>query len=222
MSQQDALAEQKKNCIFCRIIAGEIPSTEIYSDGKVKVILDINPANEGHLIVLPKEHYQILPQIPDDLIGYMFVIAKRASKSLLKGLGVQGTSIFVANGAIAGQKAPHFMLHVVPRKKGDMLFGIEKTNVDAAILKEARLKLASRLEALTGRKLNFAVKENAKPVPVITEEKKMVQAPLEKGNSAESANNGGSGSKSNSGETTDKDNGKKGDMDLDSISNLFI
>ena len=130
MSSSEILELQKKNCIFCKIISKEIPSNEIYSDDRVMVILDINPAAEGHCIILPKQHYQILPQIPDELVGYLFKTAKKISKSLLKSLAVQGTTIFVANGGLAGQKAPHFMLHVIPRKPGDLLFRLPKNNMD--------------------------------------------------------------------------------------------
>ena len=144
---------QKKNCIFCKIIAGEIPSKKIYEDDDVLVILDINPANEGHCLILPKQHFQILPQIPDDLIGKVFNAAKKTSRVLLKGLGVRGTTIFVANGAMAGQKAPHFMAHVVPRKPGDMLFNIPKNAIEKDKLQVLSSQLSAKMAALTGRQL---------------------------------------------------------------------
>jgi len=145
MSPEEILELQKQNCIFCKIIAGEIPSVEIYSDDKVLVILDINPANEGHCIILPKQHYQILPQIPKDLVSYMFKIAKLTSRLLLRAMHVHGTTVFVANGALAGQKAPHFMVHVMPRKPGDMLMQIPKNPIDEERLKEIQEKLKQRL-----------------------------------------------------------------------------
>ena len=146
MTPQEVLELQKKNCIFCKIINKEIPSHEIYSDEKVVVILDINPGSEGHCLILPKDHYQILPQIPEPLIGHLFSVAKKTSRSLLKALGVKGTSVFVANGAVAGQKAPHFMLHVIPRKQGDMLFQIPKNSADETELESVKTKLSSYLE----------------------------------------------------------------------------
>lgn len=146
MTAAQILEQQKKNCIFCKIISREIPSTGIYSDDKVSVILDINPANEGHCLILPKEHYQILPQIPDKMIGYLFLVAKRTSKLLLQSIGVKSTSVFVANGALAGQKAPHFMIHVIPRRTGDMLFHLPKTQHDPAALNEIKIRLASSLQ----------------------------------------------------------------------------
>jgi histidine triad (HIT) family protein len=160
MSTEEILELQKSNCIFCKIINKEIPTKEIYEDDRVMVILDINPANEGHCLILPKHHYQILPQIPDDLIGYMFLIAKRTSRSLLRSLGVKGTSIYVANGALAGQKAPHFMIHVIPRKPGDGLFTIPKGATDEKQLQEVRSRLLKILPNKTFTKDKVQAKKD--------------------------------------------------------------
>ena len=144
-SAEEIAELQKKNCIFCKIISKEIPSTEIYSDKEVTVILDINPANEGHCIILPNQHYQILPQLPDRLIGIIAIVAKKISRTLLKSLAVKGTSIFIANGAIAGQKSPHFMVHVIPRRNNDMLFSLPKNPGNEKQLEEIKAKLITRL-----------------------------------------------------------------------------
>jgi histidine triad (HIT) family protein len=151
LSPEEIIEMQRKNCIFCKIINKEIPSNEIYSDDKVFVILDINPANEGHCLILPKQHFQILPQIPDELIGYLSITAKKTSRVLLKAIGVKGTTIFIANGAIAGQKAPHFMIHVIPRKHNDLLFQLPKNAADEKKLEEVKNKLSARLAAMMGR-----------------------------------------------------------------------
>jgi histidine triad (HIT) family protein len=119
MSPEEIAELQKQNCIFCKIIKGEIPSKVVYDDDRVFCILDINPAAEGHMLVMPKEHYQIMPQIPDDVIGHMGLVVKMLSQSALRGLDAKGTTTFMANGAIAGQKAPHFMIHIIPRKEKD-------------------------------------------------------------------------------------------------------
>lgn len=125
MSPEELLELQKKNCIFCRIISGEIPSTEVYSDDELLCILDINPAAKGHVLVIPKQHYQILPQIPKEAIAKMFAAAQHISNAQLKSLPIEGTTIFVANGAAAGQRSPHFLFHVIPRNRGDGLFSQE-------------------------------------------------------------------------------------------------
>lgn len=221
MSTEQILELQKKNCIFCKIISKEIPSQEIYSDEKVFVILDINPANEGHCLILPREHYQILPQIPEDLMGHMFVVAKKISKSLLKSMGVQGTSFFVANGAIAGQKSPHFMVHVIPRKKHDMLFSIPKKSSDEKSLKEIQKKLAQRISLYTGKSPPVK-QEQPKPLQVEhkqPETQKSDKEPEEK----EKVQTDQGEEKQEQQELPKEENAKeKGEkMDLDKIAGLF-
>ncbi|MBU0757699.1 MAG: HIT domain-containing protein [Nanoarchaeota archaeon] len=150
MNPEQIIEAQKQQCIFCKIISGEIPSKKVFEDEIGIVILDINPANEGHVLVLPKKHYQIMPQIPETEIDHLFILAKKSSHSLLKGLGLKGTTIFVANGQYAGQKAPHFMIHVIPRVEGDGLFGIRKSNVDEKLLDDIANKISSRLGTKQG------------------------------------------------------------------------
>ena len=122
MSPEELKEFQKKQCIFCQIVAGKIQSRKVYEDERAVAILDINPANPGHVLLLTKEHYSIMPQLPDDEVAHIFLVAKSLSNSMLKGLEVQGTNIIVANGVAAGQRAQHFMVHVIPRKEKD---GIE-------------------------------------------------------------------------------------------------
>ena len=119
MSPEQLAELQKQNCVFCHIVSGKVSSKKIYEDDKCLAILDINPANPGHILLLPKEHYQIMPLVPEDIIGHMFVIAKQLSQIQLKALKAQGTTIMIANGLVAGQRAPHFMIHIIPRKEGD-------------------------------------------------------------------------------------------------------
>ena len=119
MSPEELKEFQKNRCIFCQIVAGKIQSRKIYEDDKVVAILDINPANPGHMLLLTKEHYSIMPQVPDDEIVHVFIAAKSLSNSMLRGIEVQGTNIIVANGVAAGQRAQHFMVHIIPRKDND-------------------------------------------------------------------------------------------------------
>ncbi len=119
MSPEQIAELQKQNCIFCHIVSGRVSSKKIYEDDKCLAILDINPANPGHILLMPKEHYQIMPLIPEELINHLFVISKHLSQAQLRALKAQGTTIMVANGLVAGQRAPHFMMHIIPRKEGD-------------------------------------------------------------------------------------------------------
>lgn len=119
MSPEELKEFQKKQCIFCQIISGKVASKKIYSDDKCTAILDINPANPGHILLIPNEHYSIMPLMPPDEIKHLFMVAKALAQASLKALEAQGTNIFVANGTAAGQKAQHFMIHVIPRKEDD-------------------------------------------------------------------------------------------------------
>ena len=110
---------QKKQCIFCQIVAGKVQSRKVYEDDIALGILDINPANPGHTLLLTKEHYSIMPQIPADEVQHVFMVVKALSNAMLRGIDAQGTNIIVANGVAAGQRAQHFMVHIIPRKEND-------------------------------------------------------------------------------------------------------
>jgi histidine triad (HIT) family protein len=119
MSPEQLRQLQKQQCIFCHIISKRVQSRIVYEDDQVMGVLDINPANPGHVLLLPKEHFSVSPQMPDDLVAHMGMIAKGLSKAMLRALGAQGTTILAANGVAAGQRASHFMMHVIPRREGD-------------------------------------------------------------------------------------------------------
>jgi len=119
MSPEELKEFQKKQCIFCQIIAGNVQSKKIYEDEKTVALLDINPANPGHTILLTKEHYSIMPQLPDDEVAHIFKVVKSLSNSMLRGIDAQGTNVIVSNGIAAGQRAQHFMVHIIPRKEND-------------------------------------------------------------------------------------------------------
>lgn len=119
MSPEEMAQYQKDNCIFCKLVSGEIPSKKIYEDTDFVGILDINPATEGHVLLMPKQHFQILPQIPQEIVGKLGIACSNISAKIIKSFKCEGTSIFIANGAVAGQRAPHFMVHIMPRKEGD-------------------------------------------------------------------------------------------------------
>lgn len=119
MSPEQLRDLQKQQCIFCHIISKRVQSRIIYEDDKVTAVLDINPANPGHVLLMPKEHYSVSPQIPDDLMAHLAMIAKQMSQAMLRALGAQGTTVIAANGVAAGQRASHFMMHIIPRRDGD-------------------------------------------------------------------------------------------------------
>jgi histidine triad (HIT) family protein len=173
MSPEELREFQKKQCIFCQIIAGGIPSKKIYEDDSVFAILDINPASKGHLLLLPKEHYAIMPQIPQAVLQKLFVAAKALSQTLLKKLKSSGTSIFVANGLAAGQKSQHFMIHIIPRKEGDGLIPMDEKVIDKEMLEKVRIAVENKLNKFLG------VKKEVVDVKGPAEESKDIEEELE-------------------------------------------
>ena len=104
-----------KDCIFCKIIAGEIPSRKIYEDDKVYAFMDIGPINFGHTLVIPKEHHTGSSTIPEETAGRMFKVASRIGVALKRALDADAFNLHLADGTCAGQVVMHAHLHVVPR-----------------------------------------------------------------------------------------------------------
>ncbi len=152
MSPEELKEFQKQQCIFCQIISGKIPSKKVYEDDKVIAVLDVNPAAIGHVLLLPKEHYAIMPQIPDSELSYLFTLAKHISQSMLRALKVEGTNLFVANGLAAGQKAQHFMIHIIPRKEGDEVLKLPEHLVPLEKREKAGELVGNRMNELMGIK----------------------------------------------------------------------
>lgn len=108
-----------ENCIFCKIANGEIPSRTVYEDDRFRVILDNGPATKGHALVLPKEHFANLFEIPEDWAADAFKIAKKVGLTVTETLHADGLNIVQNNGAVAGQSVNHFHVHIIPRYKDD-------------------------------------------------------------------------------------------------------
>lgn len=109
----------RESCIVCQIIGNKIPSKKVYEDEFVMAVLDVNGSNPGHCFVMPKAHYPIIEQVPDNEIGRLFQVSNKISSAIFESLGAQGTNIFVANGIPAGQTVAHFTINVIPRKEND-------------------------------------------------------------------------------------------------------
>jgi len=107
------------DCIFCKIVAGEIPSYKIYEDDKILVFLDISPVNPGHALVVPKEHYEDLLVLPDELALAAIQAVKKVAPAILKATGATGFNLNQNNGTVAGQAVSHFHWHIVPRLEND-------------------------------------------------------------------------------------------------------
>ncbi|MGN0396318.1 MAG: HIT family protein [Coprococcus sp.] len=109
----------KDDCIFCKIANGEIPSATVYEDSICRVILDVNPANKGHALVIPKEHYDDIYSMDADTASKIFTIATEVAKAQKAELNPDGLNIVQNNGESAGQTVFHFHMHVIPRYIND-------------------------------------------------------------------------------------------------------
>lgn len=107
------------NCVFCKIINGDIPSATVYEDNEFKVILDRFPSNEGHLLILPKEHCKDIFDIDPKKAGRLFELAVKVSSALKDTLGFENMNLLQNNGIVAGQTVFHFHLHLIPRYEND-------------------------------------------------------------------------------------------------------
>lgn len=108
-----------ENCIFCKIANGEIPSATLYENEEFRVILDLGPANKGHALILPKEHYRNLYEMPDELAGKAMILAKKVIIKMKEVLKCDGYNVVQNNEEAAGQTVFHFHLHLIPRNQGD-------------------------------------------------------------------------------------------------------
>ena len=120
--------QQPQGCPFCFIAEGKIPAKKIYEDNIVIAVLDINPANKGHTILIPKKHNPNLESIDDEDLSHIFLIASKIGNEIIKNLKADGVNIFLANGAVAGQNLEHIAVHVIPRYKGDNINLVWKGN----------------------------------------------------------------------------------------------
>ena len=107
------------DCIFCKIVASEIPATVVYEDEDVLVFMDIGPIIKGHALVITKKHYDPVSATPDDILAKLHITAKRIAEAQMNGLGADGVNIMQNNGTAAGQEVPHIHVHVIPRFDGD-------------------------------------------------------------------------------------------------------
>ena len=150
MSPEELLEFQKQQCIFCQIVAGKIPAKKILETEKCLAILDINPATKGHILLLPKDHVAIMPQLHDSELAPLFATAQHLSQLLLRALRVDGTSLFIANGLAAGQRSQHFLLHLIPRKEGDGLLPMSEKLLSHDDLSKTKAAIQYRLNQILG------------------------------------------------------------------------
>ncbi len=108
-------------CLFCRIIKGEIPCSKVYEDENSIAFLDISPVNKGHVLVLPKSHFETIIDISDDALCAVSKASKKVAAAVQKATGCDGISILQSNLQAAGQAIDHYHVHVIPRFHSDGL-----------------------------------------------------------------------------------------------------
>ncbi len=109
------------DCIFCKIIKGEMSCNKIYEDDKVLAFLDTAPVNKGHTLVVPKEHYEDIQTIPENLLCKVISAVKNIAPVVIKVMGASSFNLSVNNGREAGQIISHLHFHIMPRFKNDGL-----------------------------------------------------------------------------------------------------
>ena len=122
------------DCIFCKIIAGEIPCFKLFENDETLAFMDINPANEGHALVIPKEHAADVHAVSDAAITATVTTAKKIAAAVDITLNPDGLNLLQCNGPAAAQSVFHFHMHVLPRREGDELklnWGIKPGDMDA-------------------------------------------------------------------------------------------
>lgn len=103
-------------CVFCKIIKGEIPAAKIYEDDNILAFLDIKPVNHGHMLVIPKKHYEKMEVAPDETVADVFIGAKKLMKAIKEAM----LADFVAL-SVVGIDVPHFHIHLIPRYFNDKM-----------------------------------------------------------------------------------------------------
>jgi histidine triad (HIT) family protein len=120
------------NCIFCRILGGEEMVSIVHEDDRAVAFMDIQPVNPGHTLVISRDHYPTLLDIPDHLASHCLAVAKRIAPAIKRASGAAAINLFSANGRAGGQDVAHFHLHLIPVHEGDN-FALQLPPPDAII-----------------------------------------------------------------------------------------
>jgi len=117
-----------KDCIFCKIVKGELPSRKIYEDKDIVAFFPKDPEAKAHTLVIPKKHYENIFDISETDLKKLIIVVKNLSESIKIKLSAEGVNILNASGKIAQQSVPHFHIHIIPRFNGDGIDAWMKQN----------------------------------------------------------------------------------------------
>jgi histidine triad (HIT) family protein len=143
IAKPDAVKRAPKPCQFCGIISGRQKSFSVFADALSVAFLDFRPLLPGHVLLVPRGHYETLAETPDDVMAALGVRVKRLSAGIMKAMEAEGT--FVALNNVVSQSVPHVHFHIVPRRKGDGLFST------GMIWKRVAYKSDEERESIAGR-----------------------------------------------------------------------
>lgn len=130
-----------KDCFFCKIANGEVPTNTVYEDDNFKVFLDIAPANPGHCLVVPKAHAKNIYEIDPTLLSKAITVAQKIAVKVKKATGCDGINILQNNEEAAGQTVFHFHIHVIPRYTNDNAFSYKTKKLTDEEFAEIKAKI---------------------------------------------------------------------------------
>lgn len=134
------------NCVFCKIVHGDIPSAKIYEDEDVMAFLDVNPVTYGHALVISKKHYPNFLSTPKEVMNKVMNVAQRIGQVQMEQLGAKGINILINCKEAAGQEVPHFHVHVVPRYTATDGFKLEFKQMKEVNLPAVAKEIKEKLE----------------------------------------------------------------------------
>ena len=134
------------DCIFCKIVKKEIPADIVYEDNDFIAFMDIAPVNKGHVLLVPKKHYETFLDMPNDLISKGSVILKKVSEAVIKGTNAEGLNVTTNIYEAAGQLVKHTHFHIIPRWKNDGLKMWGAKKYEEGEMEEFRKKIEDKIE----------------------------------------------------------------------------
>ena len=135
-----------EDCVFCKIIAGQVPSKKLFETEKVEAFLDAFPSTKGHSLIIPKKHYETLLEIPEEDLKEVIVVAKKVAEAIVNATKADGFSLVQNNKEAAGQLVKHVHFHIVPRFKDDGLkLTFPSNQAEEKVLLEMQEKIKKEL-----------------------------------------------------------------------------
>jgi histidine triad (HIT) family protein len=134
-----------EDCIFCKIVAGEIPSDKIYEDEGVLAFMDIRPVSRGHALVIPKNHSKDVLEVEEKDLHQVLAVARKLSHAVMKAVGAEGFTISTNRGEAAGQTVFHLHFHIIPRFRNDGLKPWQHQETEPKTRKEIAGKIKQEL-----------------------------------------------------------------------------